>query len=79
MAGKTISSRRFAIDIGDWWWETTKYDIAERVLAARPNSTVVLHDIYQKTAEAIEIILRSPQAQEIQFVTGFEMDMILGR
>jgi len=79
LAGKTLSSRKFAIDIGDWWWETTKDDIVDRVLSAPENSTVVLHDIYQTTAEAIEHIVRSPQAQEIQFVTGYEMDMILGR
>jgi len=77
--GKTLASRRFAIDIGDWWWETTTDDIVQRILSAPENSTVVLHDIYQKTADAIEIIAHSPQAQEIQFVTGYEMDMILGR
>jgi len=78
-AGKTISSRHFSVDVGDWWWGTTVEDIVDRVLGARQNSTVVLHDIYEKTAEAIEIIMSAPQAQEIQFVTGFEMDMILGR
>ena len=77
--GKTLASRRFAIDIGDWSWETTKDDIVERILSAPRNSTLVLHDIYQKTADAIEAIVRSPLAQEIQFVTGYELDMILGR
>jgi len=79
MAGKTISFRNFAVDIGDWELETTEEDIVNRVLSTPGASTVVLHDVYQKTAEAIEIIVNSPQAQEIQFVTGYEMDMILGR
>ena len=77
--GKAISSRQFAIDIGDWYWRTTTEDIIYRVLSAPNNSTVVLHDIYQKTADAIEAIVRSPQAQGIQFVTGYELDLILGR
>jgi len=78
-AGKTLSFRRFAIDSGDWCRETTREDIVNCVLSAPENSTVVLHDVYQRTAEAIEAIVRSPQAREIQFVTGYEMDMILGR
>ena len=77
--GKTLSSRFYAIDIGDWHPETTKEDIIERVLSAPNNSTVVLHDVYQKTAEAIEYIMNSSRALEIQFVTGYELDMILGR
>ena len=79
LVGKMLASRRFAIDSGDWWWETTADDIVERVLSAPRNSTLVLHDIYQKTADAIEAIVRSPLAGEIQFVTGYELDMILGR
>ena len=77
--GKTISFRNFAIDSGDWWWESTAEEIAEVVLSAPSGSTVVLHDIYQRTADAMEMIVNSPEAQHIQFVTGFEMDMILGR
>lgn len=77
--GKTISFRRFAIDSGDWWWESTAEDIVEIVLTAPDGSTIILHDIYEKTAEAVEVIVNSLEAQEIQFVTGYELDMILGR
>jgi len=38
-----------------------------------------MHDVYQKTADAVSEALNSPQAQEIQFVTSYELDMILGR
>jgi len=77
--GKTFAFREVAPNVDDWDQKTTKDDIVERVLSAPANSTIIVHDVYQKTADAISIIVNSPQAQQIQFVTGYEMDMILGR
>ncbi len=66
-------------DTGDWIPETTAEEIAQRILATPDNATVLMHDVYQKTAAGLRKALTSAEAEKFQFMTTYELDMIRGQ
>ena len=81
LTGKTFTYRdwNYMVVPGDWKAEVTKKDITQGILSANKNATIVLHDVYQKTVDGVKEAINSPKAQNIQFLTSYELDMIIWR
>ncbi len=63
-------------DTSDWVPETPPIDIAQRIMYTPSNMTVLMHDVYEATAEGLRIALTSDEAEKIQFMTTYELEMI---
>ncbi len=64
-------------DTSDWIMaETTAEDIAQTILSTPTNGTVLMHDVYVTTANGIRMALTSSEAENFQFMTTYELDMI---